>query len=102
MSNKKGPDHIIVDGSNIATEGRSMPSLTQLSEAVNSFMEEHPETVRQRQGRDVGVEVGVAFCEFVKRRDELFVDDQSVATGMGGDDRDAFIQGEWQSVRIAG
>ena len=34
----------MVDGSNIATEGRSLPSLAQLSEAVASFMEEHPDT----------------------------------------------------------
>jgi hypothetical protein len=44
MSTKKGPAHVVVDGSNLATEGRSMPSLAQLSEAVGSFMEEHPDT----------------------------------------------------------
>ena len=44
MSSTKGPEHVIVDGSNIATEGRSMPSLAQLSEAVAGFMEEHPGT----------------------------------------------------------
>ncbi|WP_420450507.1 histone H1-like repetitive region-containing protein [Ilumatobacter sp.] len=44
MSSNKGPDHVVVDGSNIATEGRSMPSLAQLSEAVEGFMEEHPDT----------------------------------------------------------
>ena len=44
MSTKQGPAHVVVDGSNIATEGRSMPSLAQLSEAVESFMEEHPDT----------------------------------------------------------
>jgi len=44
MSRKSGPAHVVVDGSNIATEGRSLPSLTQLSEAVASFMEEHPTT----------------------------------------------------------
>ncbi len=42
MSNRKGPAHVVVDGSNIATEGRSMPSLAQLSEAVSSFMDEYP------------------------------------------------------------
>jgi hypothetical protein len=35
--------HVVVDGSNLATEGRSMPSLTQLNEAVLAFMAEHPE-----------------------------------------------------------
>jgi predicted RNA-binding protein with RPS1 domain len=34
--------HVVVDGSNLATEGRSMPSLTQLNEAVLAFMAEHP------------------------------------------------------------
>ncbi len=43
MSNRKGPAHVVVDGSNIATEGRSMPSLAQLSEAVSGFMEEYPD-----------------------------------------------------------
>jgi hypothetical protein len=35
---------VVVDGSNIATEGRSQPSLAQLNEAVMSFMEEYPQT----------------------------------------------------------
>ncbi len=44
MTSSKGPNHVVVDGSNIATEGRSLPSLAQLSEAVMAFMEEHPNT----------------------------------------------------------
>jgi hypothetical protein len=35
-------DHIVVDGSNIATEGRTLPSLQQLDEAVTAFITEHP------------------------------------------------------------
>ena len=34
--------HVVVDGSNIATEGRSLPSLRQLDEAVRAFIDEHP------------------------------------------------------------
>jgi hypothetical protein len=34
--------HVVVDGSNIATEGRSTPSLRQLDEAVQAFIAEHP------------------------------------------------------------
>ena len=34
---------MIVDGSNIATEGRSAPSLAQLSDAVSAFMKEFPQ-----------------------------------------------------------
>ncbi len=37
-------EHVIVDGSNIATEGRSQPSLAQLNEAVLAFMKEFPKT----------------------------------------------------------
>ncbi|MGA1344776.1 MAG: histone H1-like repetitive region-containing protein [Ilumatobacteraceae bacterium] len=42
MSRLSGPSHIVVDGSNIATEGRSKPSLQQLSDAVTAFMADHP------------------------------------------------------------
>ena len=37
--------HVIVDGSNMATEGRSKPSLKQLNEAVMAFIAEHPKDV---------------------------------------------------------
>ncbi len=36
--------HVVVDGSNLATEGRTEPSLKQLNEAVLSFMNEYPDT----------------------------------------------------------
>ena len=35
-------EHIVVDGSNIATEGRSLPSLKQLEEAVAELKRDHP------------------------------------------------------------
>src|SRR5579875_1168186 len=34
--------HVIVDGSNLATEGRNMPSLEQLDQAVREFIAENP------------------------------------------------------------
>jgi hypothetical protein len=34
--------HVVVDGSNIATEGRTTPSLRQLDDAVKAFLAEHP------------------------------------------------------------
>ncbi|HKA84041.1 MAG TPA: S1 RNA-binding domain-containing protein [Acidimicrobiales bacterium] len=38
--------HVVIDGSNIATEGRDTPSLAQLDEAVRAFIEEYsPEVV---------------------------------------------------------
>ena len=45
-TSKSSPtDVVVVDGSNIATEGRSMPSLTQLNDAVMAFKEENPDAV---------------------------------------------------------
>ncbi len=35
--------HVVVDGSNLATEGRTLPSLQQLIEGVLDFRGEHPE-----------------------------------------------------------
>lgn len=37
--------HVVVDGSNIATEGRSLPSLVQLDVAVREYRREFPEDV---------------------------------------------------------
>lgn len=43
MSPTKSPRlRVVVDGSNLATEGRVTPSLTQLDQAVGAFREEHP------------------------------------------------------------
>ncbi len=33
--------HVVVDGSNLATEGRTLPSLQQLDEAVRAFIEQY-------------------------------------------------------------
>lgn len=41
---KNGPKHVVVDGSNLATEGRTKPSLSQLNDAVLAFMKEFPDT----------------------------------------------------------
>jgi hypothetical protein len=35
--------HVVVDGSNIATEGSSLPSLKQLDEAVREYLRENPD-----------------------------------------------------------
>jgi hypothetical protein len=38
------PHHVVVDGSNLATEGRTLPSLAQLDEAVRAYAEEDPDS----------------------------------------------------------
>jgi hypothetical protein len=45
MPTPKSPKHVVVDGSNIATEGRNAPSLKQLHEAVVVFMSEYPDAM---------------------------------------------------------
>ena len=35
--------HVIVDGSNLATEGRTLPNLSQLEEAIDAYREENPQ-----------------------------------------------------------
>src|SRR6476620_1752876 len=37
------PSRVVVDGSNLATEGRTEPSLAQLDEAVREFQKEYPD-----------------------------------------------------------
>jgi hypothetical protein len=37
------PHHVVVDGSNLATEGRTTPSLAQLDEAVRAYAAEDPD-----------------------------------------------------------
>ncbi|MBI4883730.1 MAG: S1 RNA-binding domain-containing protein [Actinobacteria bacterium] len=39
------PHHVVVDGSNLATEGRTQPSLAQLNEAVLAYMAAHPDSL---------------------------------------------------------
>jgi hypothetical protein len=39
------PRHVVVDGSNIATEGRTLPSLAQLDQAVREYLAENPDDV---------------------------------------------------------
>ena len=41
---KLGRLRVVVDGSNLATEGRTVPSLVQLDEAVRAFIEEYPKS----------------------------------------------------------
>jgi S1 RNA binding domain len=39
------PHHVVVDGSNLATEGRALPSLQQLNDAVLAFIAENPDAL---------------------------------------------------------
>jgi hypothetical protein len=67
----KSPSHYVVDGSNIATEGRAMPSLKQLNDAVMAFIEEHPHSL-------ITVVVDATFGHRIAK-DEVDDFDQAVA-----------------------
>ena len=56
------PKHVVVDGSNIATEGRNAPSLAQLSAAVDAFMSEFP-------GAKVTVVVDATFGHRINKKE---------------------------------
>lgn len=80
----------MVDGSNIATEGRSMPSLQQLNEAVTSFMADHPDV-------PVTVVVDATFGHRIDKSeraefDEAVANNELVAPPAGAVGRgDAFV-----------
>jgi hypothetical protein len=82
--------HFVVDGSNIATEGRSAPSLQQLNDAVLAFMEDHPGSV-------VTVVVDATFghridSHEVKEFDAAIANNELVAPPAGAVGRgDAFV-----------
>jgi hypothetical protein len=92
MTKHTGPTHVVVDGSNIATEGRSAPSLVQLNEAVLAFMEEHPAIT-------VTVVVDATFGHRInksetKEFDEAVANNELVAPPAGAVGRgDAFVLG---------
>jgi hypothetical protein len=61
-------DHVIVDGSNIATEGRDAPSLAQLDEAVQAFIEEY-------SPKHVTVVVDATFPNRIDRKERKTYED---------------------------
>ncbi len=71
MPRNSNPELFVVDGSNIATEGRSQPSLEQLNEAVLAFMDEHPNA-------DITVVVDATFGHRISKK-EVKTFDEAVA-----------------------
>ena len=67
------PTNVVVDGSNIATEGRSTPSLEQLDQAVRQYLEEHP-------GANVTVVVDASFGHRIEPSERAAFE-QAVAHG---------------------
>ena len=92
MNAQNGPAHVVVDGSNLATEGRSLPSLQQLNEAVMSFMEDNPNT-------EITVVVDATFGHRIDKKEmkefeEGISNNELVAPPAGAVGRgDAFVLG---------
>lgn len=82
--------HVVVDGSNLATEGRTMPSLAQLNDAVAAYREERPDAL-------VTVVVDATFGhriapDEVKAFDKAVASNELVAPPAGAIGRgDAFV-----------
>lgn len=86
----KGKMRVVVDGSNLATEGRSAPSLPQLRDAVASFLVEYPGAemlvvVDATFGHRIAASEQVAFKELEAAGDMVSPPAGSVGRG------DAFI-----------
>ncbi len=92
MTNKDAPQHVVVDGSNIATEGRSVPSLVQLNEAVLAMVAQYP-------GVLITVVVDATFGHRIDKSeraefDEAIANNELVAPPAGAIGRgDAFVLG---------
>jgi hypothetical protein len=90
MATKNQPELYVVDGSNIATEGRTAPSLEQLNEAVLAFLDAHPQAT-------VTVVVDATFGhriakQEVKAFDEAVANNELVTPPAGAVGRgDAFV-----------
>jgi hypothetical protein len=84
------PDYVVVDGSNLATEGRTSPSLAQLNDAVRAYAAEDP-------GANIIVVVDATFEHRVseKERDKVrtaMLDGSIVSPPAGAIGRgDAFV-----------
>ncbi len=92
MTRRDAPRHVVVDGSNIATEGRSVPSLVQLNEAVLAMVAQYPEVL-------ITVVVDATFGHRIDKSeraefDEAIANNELVAPPAGAIGRgDAFVLG---------
>src|SRR5438270_5198507 len=86
--------HVVVDGSNIATEGRSTPSLAQLDEAVREFMQENP-------GVTITVVVDATFGHRIDESERKAFDEAEAANEVVSPPAGAIGRGDAFLLRIA-
>ncbi len=98
MPNDPAPHRrIVVDGSNLATEGRSLPSLAQLYEAIRAFREEFPGF----RSTDVIVVVDASFGHRIDQREQAAFEEAVVHGEMITPPAGAIGRGDAFILRIA-
>lgn len=85
---------VVVDGSNIATEGRSAPSLAQLDEAVRAYLAEHPKA-------DITVVVDATFGHRIEASERQLFEEARAAGEMVSPPAGAIGRGDAFLLRIA-
>ena len=88
------PRHVVVDGSNVATEGRSTPSLAQLDEAVREFLGENPTDI-------VSVVVDASFGHRIDPAERAMFEEAETAAELVSPPAGAIGRGDAFLLRIA-
>jgi hypothetical protein len=86
--------HVIVDGSNIATEGRTKPSFKQLEEALADFRQEYP-------GTDLTVVVDASFGHRVNPSERALFEEAELKGEVVSPPAGAIGRGDAFLLRIA-
>jgi Zc3h12a-like Ribonuclease NYN domain len=86
--------HVVVDGSNLATEGRTMPSLAQLDEAVRSYAEEDPQA-------EIVVVVDASFGHRIDAKERKVLDEAELHGEIVSPPAGAIGRGDAFVLRIA-
>ena len=86
--------HVVVDGSNLATEGRSLPSLAQLDEAVRDFQREFP-------GVEITVVVDASFSHRIDEAERATFEEAEEAGEVVSPPAGAIGRGDAFLLRIA-
>ena len=87
-------DHFVIDGSNLATEGRTEPSLAQLHEAVDAFRGEHP-------GARVTVVVDASFEHRIDQSERIAFSKAEIANEVVSPPAGAVGRGDGFLLQIA-
>ena len=91
---KEARQRVVVDGSNLATEGRSLPSLAQLDEAVRAFREEHLDD-------DIIVVVDASFSYRIDESERQILEEAEEAGEIVSPPAGAIGRGDGFLLRIA-